>query len=334
MKYLDPKNDLTFKKVFGEHPHVLKSFLNAMLPLSSDNLIEYLEYLSPEMVPEIPGIKNSIVDVRCTDKKGRQFIVEMQMLWTESFKQRVVFNASKAYVRQLEKSREFKLLQPVYALSLVNEVFEPEIAEYYHHYQIVNLEHNEKQLEGLEFIFVELPKFKAESINEKKLQVLWLRFLTEIDEKVRSADPSLLEVNEIKEALEQLEVSAYSLDQLEYYDRYWDRVRTEVSFVSDALEKGQKEGMKVGYQNGLKKGIQEGMQKGMHDGLQQGLEQGLEKGRNKERLIIGINALRGGIDADKIVLFTGLSAQDIQKLKGLLAKFPDEAESHLDDFCC
>lgn len=29
MRYLDPKNDLTFKKIFGEHPHLLKSFLNA-----------------------------------------------------------------------------------------------------------------------------------------------------------------------------------------------------------------------------------------------------------------------------------------------------------------
>jgi hypothetical protein len=31
MRYLDPKNDLTFKKVFGQHPHLLKSLLNALL---------------------------------------------------------------------------------------------------------------------------------------------------------------------------------------------------------------------------------------------------------------------------------------------------------------
>jgi hypothetical protein len=37
MKYLDPKNDLTFKKIFGQHPHLLKSFLNAMLPLPGDS---------------------------------------------------------------------------------------------------------------------------------------------------------------------------------------------------------------------------------------------------------------------------------------------------------
>jgi hypothetical protein len=29
--YLDPKNDLPFKKIFGEHPDLLKSFLNALM---------------------------------------------------------------------------------------------------------------------------------------------------------------------------------------------------------------------------------------------------------------------------------------------------------------
>ena len=101
MRYLDPKNDLTFRKVFGQHPNLLKSFLNALLPL--DVPIRSLEYLPAELVPEIPLLKFSIVDVRCVDENGRQFIVEMQMLWTDSFKTRVLFNASKAYVRQLDK---------------------------------------------------------------------------------------------------------------------------------------------------------------------------------------------------------------------------------------
>ncbi|MDR0395219.1 MAG: Rpn family recombination-promoting nuclease/putative transposase, partial [Tannerella sp.] len=32
-RYLDPKNDLIFKRIFGEHPHLLVSFLNALMPL-------------------------------------------------------------------------------------------------------------------------------------------------------------------------------------------------------------------------------------------------------------------------------------------------------------
>ncbi|MDR2805754.1 MAG: Rpn family recombination-promoting nuclease/putative transposase, partial [Dysgonamonadaceae bacterium] len=91
-RYLDPKNDLTFKRIFGEHPHLLISFLNALLPLDPNRLIESVEYLSPEQVPENPLGKNSIVDVKCVDNYGRRFIVEMQMYWSDIFKSRLVFN--------------------------------------------------------------------------------------------------------------------------------------------------------------------------------------------------------------------------------------------------
>ena len=104
MKYLDPKADLTFKKVFGEHPELVKSLLNALLPFKSEEEeITSVTYLTPEMVPQTPTRKYSIVDVRCEDAQGRQFIVEMQMVWSVEFKQRVLFNASKAYVKQLNR---------------------------------------------------------------------------------------------------------------------------------------------------------------------------------------------------------------------------------------
>jgi predicted transposase/invertase (TIGR01784 family) len=98
-RYLDPKNDFVFKRIFGEHKDLLMSFLNALMPLDPGQEIEDVEYLHPEIVPENPAKKLSIVDVRCIDNYGRQFIVEMQVLWTDSFYSRMVFNASKAYVR-------------------------------------------------------------------------------------------------------------------------------------------------------------------------------------------------------------------------------------------
>jgi predicted transposase/invertase (TIGR01784 family) len=79
MKYLDPKNDVIFKKIFGQHPNILRSFLNSMLPLPERQEIVELEYLSSEMIPETYLEKFTSVDVRCKDKTGRQFLVEMQM---------------------------------------------------------------------------------------------------------------------------------------------------------------------------------------------------------------------------------------------------------------
>lgn len=182
MRYLNPKADLTFNRVFGEHPDLIKSLLNALLPLTADQEIESIEYLPSEMVPDNPLRKNSIVDVRCCDKTGRQFIVEMQMIWSPEFKQRVLFNASKAYARQIDVGVEYEFLQPVYSLNLVNEIFEPALEGFYHYYRLVHKEHSEKVINGLHLIFVELPKFNPHTYSEKKMQVLWLRYLTEINE--------------------------------------------------------------------------------------------------------------------------------------------------------
>ena len=81
IRYLDPKNDLTFKRIFGEHPELLIMFLNAVMPFEPDRFIKEITYLPSEMIPDNPTRKYSLVDVRCRDNSGRQFIVEMQMYW-------------------------------------------------------------------------------------------------------------------------------------------------------------------------------------------------------------------------------------------------------------
>ncbi|MFV0553234.1 MAG: Rpn family recombination-promoting nuclease/putative transposase, partial [Mangrovibacterium sp.] len=125
MPYLDPKNDLTFKRVFGREKNLVISLLNSLLPFSDDQLIESVEYISPEMVPDMPGKKNSIVDVRCKDKNGRQFLVEMQIHWVPWFKERMLLNATKAYSSQLKKGEGYDKLYPVYALGLINDIYLP-----------------------------------------------------------------------------------------------------------------------------------------------------------------------------------------------------------------
>ena len=232
-KYLDPKADVTFKKVFGEHKNLVISLLNALLPLDDGKKVETIEYLPSELVPRTPTSKNTIVDVRCEETGGRKFIVEMQMNWTADFRERVLFNASKAYVRQLDKSEKYNLLQPVYALNFVNKVFEPGTDGYYHYYRMVHAQDSGKVLEGLHLVFVELPKFKAENLTEKKMQVLWLRFLTEIDENAKSAPAELLENPQTCQALEILEESAYSEAEMLDYDRYWDQVRRDKALMDD-----------------------------------------------------------------------------------------------------
>ena len=229
-KYLDPKADVTFKKVFGEHKNLVISLLNALLPLDEGKQIESIEYMPPEMVPETPLGKNSIVDVRCEETGGRKFIVEMQMEWFPDFMQRVLLNASKAYVRQLPKGDDYKLLQPVYSLNLVNHTFEPNLDGYYHYYHLVHDIHTDKVLDGLHLVFVELPKFKAKNLTEKKMQVLWLRFLTEIDrDGADDVSQDLLDNPQTGEALEIVRESGLNDVERAAYEGFWDRVSIETT---------------------------------------------------------------------------------------------------------
>ena len=233
-KYLDPKADVTFKKVFGEHKNLVISLLNALLPLDDGKKVESIEYLPPEMVPRTPITKNTSVDVRCEETGGRKFIVEMQMEWTTAFKQRVLLNASKAYVRQLEKGDEYELLQPVYSLNLVNATFEPDMEEYYHYYRLVHYLHSDRVLEGLHLVFVELPKFRAKNLTEKKMQILWLRFLTEIGhDGADEVSQDLLDNPQTGQALEIVRESAYSPAEMDAYDRFWDIVSSRRSIAAD-----------------------------------------------------------------------------------------------------
>ena len=298
MRYLDPKADLTFKYVFGEHPDLVISFLNALLPLEPGDEVVDVVYLSPEMVPDNPLRKNSIVDVRCRDSRGRQFIVEMQMIWSSEFKQRVLFNASKAYVRQLGSGEDYELLQPVYSLNLVNEVFEPDMKEYYHYYKLVHEEYTEKTIEGLHLVFVELPKFNPHTYLEKKMQVLWLRYLTEINESVREVPRELLENPEVNKAVEALEESAFSEEQLLGYEKFWDIIRVERTLYSSAERKG----------------VAEGMKQGMEQGMKQGLEKGRAEGMAEERMAMARNLKKLGVPLETIQEASGLSAEKLASL--------------------
>ena len=232
-KYLDPKADLTFKKIFGEHPDLVMSLLNALLPLEKGKEICDIHYLSPERVPRTEEGKDSIVDVYCETNDKRQFIVEMQMYWSTNFMQRVLFNSSKVYVSQLKQGADYENLQPVYSLNLIDDIFEPKMEEFYHYYRLVHDKDTKKVIDGFHLVFVELKKFQPKTMAEKKMQVLWLRFLTEINAYTEEVPQELLDNPEISKAISLVEESAYNREQLLSYDMFWDRVSRDRTLAND-----------------------------------------------------------------------------------------------------
>ena len=78
MKYLDPKADLTFKKIFGNHPNRLKNLLNTLQSLNEDELIQQQQYLPTTEELEISGFTDA--ELRAYDKFWDSVSVERTLL--------------------------------------------------------------------------------------------------------------------------------------------------------------------------------------------------------------------------------------------------------------
>ena len=285
--YLDPKNDFVFKRIFGGHPDLLISFLNALMPFEPERKIESLEYIPNEMVPENPARKYSIVDVRCKDSFGRQFIVEMQMEWSSAFSSRMLFNASRAYVQQLNCRETYSVLQPVYALGILNENYDRRTDEFYHRYQIANRAHTDEVIEGLELILIELQKFRAERWADRRMAVLWLRFLREVREEATSVSEDLLANGQIRRAVDICKEGAFTPGELAVYDKYWDAIRTENAVISASRAEGRAEG------------------------IAEGEAKGRAEGERKKTVQFVLNCARKGMSKEDIADITGLPVGEV-----------------------
>ncbi len=326
-KYLDPKADLTFKKVFGNHKNLVMSLLNALLPLPEGMNIESVEYLPSENIPENPGKKYSIVDVYCTDNQKRHFIVEMQSYWNTEFFSRTLFNAASVYTKQLKKGMSFGDLKDVYSLCLVNDErafnYKAENEEekqkfdneYVHEFYLINKNHPTKDVRtDLSMVFVILPKYKPQNRAEKKMHDLWLKFLTQIDENTTDAPEELLENEETNEALEIVRTSAYTESELRSYNQYWLDISTEKSALERERTEGREEGEKIGREKGEKIGREKGEKIGREEGEKIGREKGMVEGRKIESVENAKKMKLKNYPIEDIIEITGLTKEEIDNL--------------------
>ena len=279
MKYLDPKADLTFTKIFGNHPARLISLLNALLPLSEEEQIHEIKYLPTELVPENNSYRYAITNILCTDAKSNKFCVVIRIEWSDAFQQRVQFLASELYVNPAIKQVKYFAQYPTYSLNLINDIFAHDTPDFIHNYRIVHDKDSNKVIEGLHFTFIELPKFTPHSIADKRMMVLWLRFLTEINSDTKEIPADLLNDPEIGKAVEELEISGFSDAELWAYDKFWDSVSVERTLIDDSYQKG------------------------------------IEKSMNQRSLEIARKMLTQGMDEAMVMDMTGLTAEEIKQMK-------------------
>jgi predicted transposase/invertase (TIGR01784 family) len=254
-RLLNPLADPVFKRIFGEEKKLLISLINATIR-PPDPVVE-IEYFQPELVPYQGYDKVTIVDVRCMDANRRHFIVEMQVNPQQFFMQRVLYNTAKVFSRQLIVGEKFDLLQPVYCLSLLNHVIDPEKIEWIHQYELTHQNDPQNKMKGMHLFFIELPKFrKLVKFDVADPLHCWMKFFIE-PEYFTTMPPKKYETfEELKQAIELLHESAFTEEQLWAYDRYWDAIRTRQAEDDYRDQKSKEEGLKMGIEEGKLIGVE------------------------------------------------------------------------------
>ena len=123
------------------------------------------------------------------------------------------------------------------------------------------------------------------------MAALWLRFLTEIEDGNESIAPELFDNELTHKALDILQASAFSKEELEAYERYWDAIRKELTYANEKAQiaevKGRTEGEMIG----------------------------IEKGKIEGKIEIALQMLQDNEPVDKIMRYTGLTKEQIEDLR-------------------
>ena len=255
-RYLDPRNDLAFKKIFGveKHKHILIDFLNDVLHRDGKDLITIVELLNPSQNPEVSGYKESIVDVLCTDQHGVQYIVEMQVAKVGGFEKRAQYYASKAYINQMKKGGRYEDLKEVIFLAITDFIMFSDKPDYVSEHVILDRKTKENDLKNFSFTFIELPKFTKDNITELKTDIeKWCYFFKHASEP--GSINELVDYSKdiiIKDAYSALEAHNWSEMELRTYDdiqkRNWDNIARQSYIESEARKEGKAEGKAEGIQ--------------------------------------------------------------------------------------
>jgi predicted transposase/invertase (TIGR01784 family) len=302
-KFLDPKNDVAFRRIFGSEKNkdILIHFINDILELKDSDKVKEVSFLSTIQVPEIAAKKQSIVDVLCKDENGVQIIVEMQVSPQQGFEKRAQYYAAKAYSSQLNKGKEegsrYVDLKAVVFIAISDNIIFPNKVFYKSDHIILDKDTYSHDLKDFSFTFIELPKFKITDIS----------LLTNIIEKwcyffkyaSKTSEQDLLKIVGfdlvIERAYTELNQFNWSEAELHVYEQEIKRIMDNRAAEDYKIEQAKAEGKT------------EGKAEGKAEGLQEGYNEGIRK--------TVTNMLKQNLSIDLIKQVTGLAEEEILKLK-------------------
>jgi predicted transposase/invertase (TIGR01784 family) len=217
MKFADIKNDVAFRKIFGSenHTEVLISFLNAILGFEGKDQIVEVTILNPYQLPKLRGGKVSILDVRATDQKKRQFIVEMQVAEKDGFDKRVLYYLTKSYTSQIQRADQYRKLKPAYFIGIL-DFSHTENPHYISRSRVLDIDTGEVTIKDVEFNFVELEKFNKAENELNTLTDKWIYFIKNAENL--DLVPSNVDDKGLLIAYEEANQHTWTQEELDAYD--------------------------------------------------------------------------------------------------------------------
>ena len=224
MKFVDVKNDVAFRKIFGNEKKkvILISFLNAVLGLKGHDRIKDVTLLNPYQLPRIRGEKASIIDVKAIDNKGATFIIEMQVAEPEGLEQRILYYTSKDYAAQINSGDDYPLLRPVYFIGVLNFTYFSG-TNYFSKHLIIDEETGECTFKDIQFRFIELTKFKKKADELVDIIDKWTFFIK--NARKLEVIPSNIDDEGLREAYEA--AAQHNWSKEEYDDYIYDGMREQ-----------------------------------------------------------------------------------------------------------
>ena len=290
---INPRVDFAFKKLFGseENKDLLISLINAIV--AEDEQITEVELKNPYNLADYQAGKMSILDIKAFDESDRWLNIEMQIAQDLYFDKRSIYYWAKLVTEQLSEGMMFKELRKTISINILDFDFIADIEEFHNIYKIINAStgKDDKLHDIFELHYLELRKFKKDYHEIANALDRWSTFLTRAHELDKNNLPLELAADEeIIKAVNAVD-RMFDEDERQIYETRTQSLLDIRSKMASAEEKG----------------------------LKQGLEKGMEKGMEQEKLNIAKNLLEV-LDVETIALKTGLSVEEIDKLKGTFQK--------------
>ena len=278
-RYINFYTDFAFKKFFGTEANkdLLISFLNALLELEGEKAIADLTYMNTEQLGFTNTERRAVYDVYCMTIGGERFIVEMQKAKQDNFRDRALYYSSFAVQEQGQKGRENSQpwdyrLSPVYVIGILDFMMDDTMERSLHMITKVQLKDdlNEVFNANLNFIFIEMPKFRKKESELETFMDKWLYAIKNLGRL--EGQPSGLTEAVFKKFFEVAEIAAFS--ETERYD-YEENLKNYNDWFSV---------MNTAKNEGIAEGRAEGLAEGRAEGLAEGEAIGMEKGRAEGRM--------------------------------------------------